>query len=343
MELGTLGIALVVVIGVPLITAGYAFLAERLLKLVPERRRASYRPWLWLAPGFAFLIAYLIYPTISTFFLSLQNRDSSEFVGLDNYTRLVGESSFWQTLLNTGLWILFFAGMVVILGLIIAVLADRVRYESVVKTMVFVPLAISFVAAGVIWNFQYDFSPARGTLNAGLGLIGLEPQSWMTEWPRNTFMIIIVGIWMWVGFALVLLSAGLKGISTELREAARIDGANERQVFRNIILPLLAPTIAVVATTIVITALKTFDLVYVMTSGNFGTEVIASLFYRARFIDGNVGTAAAVAVIRDVGSHRSVRPSPVPRSMRSRRTGTRRRSRARRSPAAEPRSRRPTA
>ena len=110
-------------------------------------------------------------------------------------------------------------------------------------------------------------------------------------------MIIIVGIWMWVGFALVILSAGLKGISTELLEAARIDGANELQVFRNIILPLLAPTIAVVATTIVITALKNFDLVYVMTSGNFGTEVIASLFYRARFIDGNVGAAAAVAVI----------------------------------------------
>jgi alpha-glucoside transport system permease protein len=297
MDLGTLGIALVVVIGVPLVTAGYAFLAERLLKLLPERRRATYRPWLWLAPGFAFLIAYLIYPTISTFFLSLQNRDSSAFVGLENYTRLFGDSSFWQTLLNTGLWIVFFAGMVVILGLIIAVLADRVRYESVVKGMVFVPLAISFVAAGVIWNFQYDFSPARGTLNAGLGVIGLEPQSWMTEWPRNTFMLILVGIWMWVGFATVILSAGLKGISTELLEAARMDGATELQVFRRIILPLLAPTIAVVATTIVITALKTFDIVYVMTNGQFGTEVIGTDWYHARFTNHDAGTAGAIAII----------------------------------------------
>jgi alpha-glucoside transport system permease protein len=297
MELGTLGIALVVVIGVPLITAGYAFLAERLLKLVPERRRASYRPWLWLAPAFAFLVAYLIYPTISTFFLSLQNRDSSAFVGLENYTRLFGTSGFLQTLLNTGLWIVFFAGMVVILGLIIAVLADRVRYESVVKAMVFVPLAISFVAAGVIWNFQYDFSPARGTLNAGLGVIGLEPQSWMTEWPRNTFMLILVGIWMWVGFGTVILSAGLKGISTELLEAARMDGATELQVFRRIILPLLAPTIAVVATTIVITALKTFDIVYVMTNGQFGTEVIGTAFYHARFTNHDAGIAAAIAII----------------------------------------------
>ena len=187
--------------------------------------------------------------------------------------------------------------MVVVLGLIIAVLADRVRYESVVKAMVFVPLAISFVAAGVIWNFQYDFSPARGTFNAGLGVIGLEPQSWMTEWPRNTFMLILVGIWMWVGFATVILSAGLKGISTELLEAARMDGATEFQVFFRIILPLLAPTVAVVATTIVITALKTFDIVYVMTNGQFGTEVIGTAFYHARFTNHDAGTAAAIAII----------------------------------------------
>ena len=297
MELGTLGIALVVVIGVPLLTAGYAFLAERLLMLLPEGRRASYRPWLWLAPGFAFLIAYLIYPTVSTFFLSLQNRDSSEFVGLDNYTTLFGQSSFWTTLLNTALWIVFFAGMVVIVGLIIAVLADRVRYESIVKGMVFVPLAISFVAAGVIWNFQYAFNPTIGGLNAGLGLIGIEPQSWMTTWPRNTFMLILVGIWMWVGFATVILSAGLKGISTELLEAARMDGATELQVFFRIILPLLAPTVAVVATTIVITALKTFDIVYVMTNGQYDTEVIGTAWYHARFTNHDAGTAGAIAII----------------------------------------------
>jgi alpha-glucoside transport system permease protein len=297
MELGTLGIALVVVIGVPLVTAGYAFLAERMLKFLPERRRASYRPWLWLAPGFAFLIAYLIYPTISTFLLSLQNRDSSDFVGVENYTRLFGLGTFWQTMFNTGLWIVFFAGMVVVLGLGIAVLADRVRYESLVKAMVFIPLAISFVAAGVIWKFQYDFSPARGTFNAGMALIGLEAQSWLTEWPRNTFMLILVGIWMWVGFATVILSAGLKGISTELLEAARMDGANEFQVFFRIILPLLAPTVAVVATTIVITALKTFDVVFVMTNGQYGTEVIGTAFYHARFTNHDAGTAAAIAII----------------------------------------------
>ena len=297
MDFGTLGMAIVVVVGVPAITVGYALLTERVLGFMPERRRAAFRPWLWLAPAFAFLIAYLIYPTIRTFILSLQNRDSSEFVGIDNYTGLFSDDSFWQTILNTGMWIVFFAGIVVVFGLIIAVLADRVRYESVVKGLIFVPLAISFVAAGVIWNFMYDFNPARGTLNAAIGVAGIESQSWLTEWPRNTFMLIIVGVWMWVGFATVILSAGLKGISSELLEAARMDGATELQVFFRIILPLLAPTIAVVGTTIVITALKTFDIVYVMTNGQYGTEVIGTLFYHARFVNFDAGTAAAVAII----------------------------------------------
>lgn len=297
MNFGTLAMAVVVVVGVPAVTAGYALLTERLLGLISEKRRPAFRPWLWLAPAFAFLIAYLIYPTITTFVLSLQNRDSTNFVGLENYTSLIGEGSFWQTILNTALWIVFFAGIVVVFGLIIAVLADRVRYEALVKGLIFIPLAISFVAAGVIWNFMYDFNAARGTVNAAIGVVGIEPQSWLTEWPRNTFMLIIVGVWMWVGFATVILSAGLKGISSELLEAARMDGATELQVFFGIILPLLAPTIAVVATTIVITALKTFDIVYVMTNGQFGTEVIGTLFYHKRFTNHDAGTAAAVAII----------------------------------------------
>jgi alpha-glucoside transport system permease protein len=296
-DLRTWGLLVVVVVGVPAATVAYALFTEWLLKLVPAKRRGNIRPWLWLGPGFAFLTLFLIYPTIRTFILSLQNRRSEEFVGLDNYLDLFGQKSFWQVVLNTGLWIVFFALVVVVLGILIAVLADRVRYETAVKALVFLPLAISFVAAGVIWGLMYEFSPARGTLNAAIGVLGIEPQSWLTEWPRNTFMLIIVGIWMWVGFATVILSAGLKGISTELLEAARMDGANEIQVFFRIILPLLAPTIAVVGTTIVITALKTFDIIYVMTGGNYDTDVIATLFYKERFVNRDAGSAAAVAII----------------------------------------------
>jgi alpha-glucoside transport system permease protein len=296
-DLGAWGQLVVVVVGVPAATVAYALLTERLLVVFPARRRSAVRPWLWLAPGFVFLTLFLIYPTVRTIILSFQDRRSEDFVGLENYAELVTDKDFWQTVLNTGLWIVFFALVVVVFGIIIAVLSDRVRYETAVKALVFLPLAISFVAAGVIWGLMYEFAATRGTLNAGLGIIGIESQSWLTEWPRNTFMLIIVGIWMWVGFATVILSAGLKGISTELLEAARMDGATEFQVFFRIIVPLLAPTIAVVATTIVITALKTFDIVYVMTGGNYDTDVIATLFYKERFVSRDAGTAAAVAII----------------------------------------------
>lgn len=297
MDFGTLGFAVLAIIGVPAVTVLYILATEWLVRGLPERRRASIRPWLWLLPAFGFLILYLIYPMIQTAILSFMDRRSENFVGLENYIGLIGSGEFWQAVANTAMWIVLFTGVVIVIGLIIAVLTDRVRYETGVKALIFIPMAISFVAAGVIWGFMYDFDPDIGTLNAGIGAVGLEPRPWLNEWPLNTVMLIIVGIWMWVGFAMVILSAGLKGISTELLEAARIDGANELQVFTRIILPLLAPTIAVVGTTIVITALKTFDIVFVMTSGNFGTEVIAGLFYHSRFTNRDAGTAAAVAVI----------------------------------------------
>jgi alpha-glucoside transport system permease protein len=187
--------------------------------------------------------------------------------------------------------------LVVGLGLLVAVLVDRVRYESVVKSIVFLPLAISFVAAAVIWRFMYELDPRVGTLNAIVGLFGAPPQAWIVQEPLNNFFLIIVGVWLLTGFAMVILSAGLKGISSELLEAARVDGANELQVFRSIVLPLLAPTIAVVATTIVIYALKTFDVVYTMTNGNFDTNVIANVMFQRLFNDQQPGRAAAIAVV----------------------------------------------
>ena len=297
MDFGTALLALVVVIGVPAITVLYALGTERVLQLVPERRRGGLRPWLWLLPGFTFLIVFLVYPTVYTMVLSVLDRRSKSFVGFDNYLELFGQESFWLTIGNTVLWLIFFTGITLVFGLLIAVLTDRVRYETAVKALIFIPMAVSFVAAGVIWNFMYAFNENIGTLNAATVAVGGEPQAWLFEWPRNTFMLIIVGIWMWVGFAMVILSAGLKGISAELLEAARIDGATEIQVFRRIILPLLAPTIAVVGTTIVIVALKTFDIVYVMTGGQYDTQVIGTLFYQERFTNRDAGTAAAVAVL----------------------------------------------
>ena len=254
------------------------------------------RPWLWVLPAFLFLTIFLIYPTIRTFINSLFDRQG-QFIGIQNYLDLFANADFWQVLANNALWLVFFTGVVLVLGLVIAVLTDRVRYETFAKAVIFIPMAISFVAAGVIWSFMYHINPNIGTINAGLVAVGLEPQAFIQEWPRNTFLLIVVGIWMWVGFAMIILSAGLKGISTELLEAARIDGATELQVFFRIILPLLAPTIAVVGTTVVITALKTFDIDWTMTGGLYDTSVIGFEFYQEQFTNRDPGAAAAVAIL----------------------------------------------
>jgi len=289
--------AALVVVGVPVVLVGYIVLVETILRRAPRRWAPRARPWLWLAPALAFLGVFLVYPAISTILRSFYNRRNDEFIGLENYAWFFNASDTLIALRNNALWVVFLTGLVVGIGLLVAILVDRVRYEGVVKSVVFLPMAISWVAAGVIWRLMYDFNPNIGTLNAVATAAGGDPIAWISTEPINNFMLVIVGVWMLTGFAMVILSAGLKGISAELLEAARVDGANEVQVFRQIVLPLLAPTIAVVATTIVIYALKTFDVVYVMTSGEFGTEVIANRMIRELFISGQQGRAAAIAVV----------------------------------------------
>jgi alpha-glucoside transport system permease protein len=294
--------AAIVVIGVPAALVGYILLTERLIQLLPEKRQGRVRPWFWIAPAVLFLVVFLIYPTINTFILSFLDAQSKNFVGLDNYIWFAGDSGTLEALRNSVLWVVFMTAGVVGLGLLIAVLVDRVRYEPIAKSVIFVPLAISFVAAGVIWNFMYQYQdpsrPQTGTLNALIGIVGLGPTRFTQEQPLNNFALIFIGIWMWTGFAMVILSAGLKGISIELLEAARVDGATEWQVFKGIVFPLLLPTIFVVGTTIVITALKSFDIVFTVTNGNFGTDVIAREMWQQMFTPpGNFGRASAVAII----------------------------------------------
>ncbi|MCA1950827.1 MAG: sugar ABC transporter permease [Treponema sp.] len=204
---------------------------------------------------------------------------------------------------NNVLWLVLFTLFCLFFGLLIALLADRVRYESVAKAFIFLPMAISFVAAGVIWKFMYEYRPAGspqiGTVNAVLSVINpaFEPKAWLFDRSTNNIALIVVGIWMWTGFAMVILSAGLKGISEDLLEAARMDGAGEFTIFIKIILPLLLPTITVVATTLIINVLKVFDIVYVMTNGNLGTEVIANRMYKEMFNYRNYGRASAIATL----------------------------------------------
>lgn len=271
-------------------------------------------PWIWILPAFLFIAVFLVYPVIDTLRISLMNNDSSAYVGLENYQFVFTNSATQSALLNNVLWLALFTVLAVGLGLIIAVLTGRVRYESLAKAAIFVPMAISFVAAAVIWRFMYAFKPEGftqiGLVNAAGTGVGLEPIAWLVEHQlpyidqllpmplyTNNFALIAVGVWMWTGFAMVVISAGLKGIPTEVMEAARVDGASEWQIFWRILLPMLSPTIAVVATILVIQALKKFDMVWVMTAGNFGTDVVATLMFKEMFNFRDFGRAAALAVI----------------------------------------------
>jgi alpha-glucoside transport system permease protein len=295
--------AFAVVVGVPVVLLGYIILTEQVLRPVPDRRRGVIRPWLWLTPALVFLAVWLVYPTIGTIIKSFQNTAGTKFVGLDNYVYFFTSPSTLGALKNNLLWVILLTALTVGFGMLIAVLVDRVRYESVAKAVIFLPLAISMVAASVIWRFMFLYAPPGqpqvGTLNAFIGLFGLGPVPWLQvqEFSLNTILLIVVMAWMWTGFCMVIISAALKGISVELMEAARVDGATEWQVFRRIVFPLLLPTLAVVSTTIVITALKAFDIVYVMTGGNFDTQVMAQSMITEMFTNGNFGRASAVAVV----------------------------------------------
>ena len=277
-------------------------------------RRRNYVHWLWLLPTLVFIAIFLVYPVIDTFVLSFMNADSTASVGLDNYAWVFTNGAAQGSLLNNVLWLTLFTFLAVGLGVLMAVLTGRVRYESVAKAFIFIPMAISFVAAAVIWRFVYAYSPEGftqiGLVNAAATGVGLPPIAWLVEQKlaylgqllptplhTNNFALIVVGVWMWTGFAMVIISAGLKGIPTEVVEAARVDGASEWQIFRRITLPILAPTIAVVATTLIVQALKKFDIVWVMTTGNYGTDVVATFMYKEMFSYQNFGRAGALAVI----------------------------------------------
>jgi alpha-glucoside transport system permease protein len=295
--------ALVVVVAVPAILVGYILVIEQALKAAPERLQPRLRPWLWLAPALLLLFFFLVFPTIATAIRSLQDRNilNPQFIGFANYQYVFGSADTLVALRNNAIWLILLTALVVGGGLLSAILFDRVRYESVAKSLLFAPLAISFVGAGVIWKFMYAYQapgqPQIGTLNGVLAGLGQQPTDFITVPPGNTLALIVVAAWIWTGFGMVILSAALKGISAELLEAARVDGATELQVFRNITLPLLLPTIAVVATTMIITALKAFDIVYAMTNGAFDTDVLANRMYKELNNFGQPGRASAVATI----------------------------------------------
>ena len=281
------------------------YLLNKLAELLPGRWEDRLKPFLWLLPAVAAIGVYLIYPTIQTIVYSFANAGSTAFVGAKNYSDLLTSSAFQNTLFNTLLWIIVVPAGAIVLGLLIATLTDRLRPagERSAKTLVFMPMAIGAVSAGAIWKFVYDARPAGqnqvGLLNAVVTAFGGNPVNWLqiSTARLNSLMLMVIYLWLQAGFAMVLLSAAIKGVPVDTLEAARLDGAGEGQIFFRIIVPQIRTTIITVFITVLIAVLKTFDIVYVMTNGNFNTNVVAVDFFNQLFTNGNAGYAAAIVVM----------------------------------------------
>ncbi|MCC6613843.1 MAG: sugar ABC transporter permease [Anaerolineae bacterium] len=276
--------------------------ADRRMIKSREKIRESIRPWIFVLPALLLLLLYLVYPAIQTFILSFFNATGNEFVGLHNYEWAINDGEFLQSIGNNILWLLIVPFVSTALGLVIAVLADRVRWGTLAKSMIFMPMAISFVGASVIWKFIYDYRPEGqaqiGVLNALVTSLGGQPQAWLTIPFWNNIFLMIILIWIQTGFAMVLMSAALRGVPEETLEAARIDGANEVQIFFNIMIPQIIGTILVVWTTITIVVLKVFDIVLAMTNGQWDTEVLANLMYDWMFRGGgDFGRGSMLATV----------------------------------------------
>ncbi len=299
-------IALVAIVwgvgGVAMLYWVFNYVVEQL----PDRWRHLLLPFVFVGPAIGILLWYLAIPTLRTFYLSLFGRDGPpDFVGLENYVKVFTDRLMLEAFRNNIMfWLLIATPLIVMFGLLIAVLADRSRFEKFSKSLIFLPMAISFVGASVIWRFVYEQRPIEvpqiGLLNAIWVGLGGDPHYWpaytaIAPW-NNIFLVIIV-VWLQAGYAMVLFSAALKGISEETLEAARVDGASEIQSFFKIQVPQIRGTIITVTTTVIIFTLKIFDVVWVMTGGQFGTEVIATQFYRQSFIANNSGTGAAIAIV----------------------------------------------
>ncbi|HYO38548.1 MAG TPA: sugar ABC transporter permease [Nocardioidaceae bacterium] len=281
------------------------FLLNLLAEVLPGPWEDRVKPYLYILPALAAIGLFLIYPAVQTIVFSFADRTSTSWVGLSNYTDLLSSPGFRQTLLNTVLWIAIVPAVTVALGLFVAVLADRLkpRAEKATKTMIFLPMAISMVGASTIWKFIYEVRPAGqsqiGLQNALITAVGFDPVVWLQEETAhlNSIFLMVILIWAQVGFSMVLLSAAVKGVPDETLEAARIDGANERQTFFRVVVPQIWPTVITVFITVLIGVMKVFDIVYVMTNGNFNTNVIALDFYNQLFTNGNAGYSAAIVVM----------------------------------------------
>jgi alpha-glucoside transport system permease protein len=277
---------------------------DRVVNRLPEQHREKVRPFAFVGPAVVLLAIFLLYPTINTIVLSFQDAGGASWVGFENYLRVFTDSSLLAALRNSLGWVVVVPLFSVVIGLAFAAMADRLgrRSEALSKTFIFMPMAISFVGASIVWRFVYSFRPEGfgeqiGILNGLFTSLGQEPIAWLLQEPWNNFYLMVILVWLQTGFAMVILSAAIKTVPEEIIEAARIDGANEWAVFRRITIPSISSSIVVVATTVIITVWKVFDVVFVMTGGRFGTQVVAERMVTEFFTNRNSGIGATLAVV----------------------------------------------
>ncbi|MDD2297560.1 MAG: sugar ABC transporter permease [Sphaerochaetaceae bacterium] len=277
------------------------WVADWVVNRTPVHVAKKLQPFVFVGPALVILTWYLFLPTMRSLYLSFFDAQSKNFIGLTNYIFAFTDSKMLESFTNNLMWIILGTGGSVGFGLIIALLSDRSKFEKVFKSIIFMPMAISFVGAGVIWRFIYAYKPAGedqiGILNAIVTFFGGNPQAWFTIRPWNNVFLIIILIWLQTGYAMVIISAALKGVPSTIIDAGRIDGASEMRVIRSIIIPYIFSTLVTVSTTIVIISLKIFDIVFTMTNGNYGTEVIASMQYKQMFRFYHYGRGSAIAIV----------------------------------------------
>jgi alpha-glucoside transport system permease protein len=288
---------------------GYFFLSNMVLDkyIFPAKgpnigrninRANQTRPWLFLFPAIFVMGLYLVYPVIGSFVRSLFNRSGDEFVGFGNYAELFAASEFRTAVFNNMLWVVVVPAATTFLGLLAAQLTDRLSWGNIAKSLIFMPMAISFVGASLIWKFVYAVDGDIGLINALRGsLFGADPVDVLQSPFWNNFFLMVILIWIQTGFAMVILSAALRGIPEETIEAAILDGANPFQIFFKIKVPQIMGTIVVVWTTVTLLVLKVFDIVYTMTGGNFGTEILPSYMMSFMFRDDGRATAVAFVIM----------------------------------------------
>ncbi|MHA7139964.1 MULTISPECIES: carbohydrate ABC transporter permease [unclassified Arthrobacter] len=275
-----------------------------LIMLIVDRAPKSFRDKAtvigFLAPAAILLVVGMIWPAVQTSLLAFTDRDGN-LNGIENFVWMFTEPTALITLRNTVLWVILVPLLASGIGLVYAVFIDKAKGERTLKALVFMPMAISMVGAGVIWRFVYAYKGPEqeqiGLLNQILVWFGGEPQQFLLDAPGNTFFMIAVMVWIQVGFAMVILSAAIKGIPMEIVEAARLDGASAWQQFRDITIPSIRGALVVVVTTITIITLKVFDIVRTMTAGNYDTSVIANEMYTQAFRANEPGRGAALALV----------------------------------------------